>query len=597
VYDNVIILNDKSFIGPFASGALINYNFYLKDSFYIDSMFVYELLFTPKSPQNLAFYGYAHIDKETWGIKEIEMRIAEKANINFVNDFYLFQRFVKTDSAGWFLAEESTTKAVNLGKNEDASSWLIKKTVSRDSITINRPIDPDIFKGDAIQLAPQARIRDDEFWNQIRHDSLSESEQGIYEMVDTVQSTKAYKKYYWWFYLGTSAFFKAGPVEFGRFYKFVSWNDIEGVRLRFGGRTSNDFSKKVQIEAYGAYGTKDRDFKYNVGIMTHLKRPNERWHMIKAHYMDDYTRLGVPNPLLTYDNIAQSILRTEPLDDLFRLNQFSFTYQKEWLKGLMTDAKFEHTKWKSVPGRFDFQKTDENGVTTDVPSVTSAEFSLSTRVAFKEMYYESVFYRYHVASYVPIVTFDYAIGIEDFLGGDYTYHKFNLVYQHRWNNPIGYTKYQLHAGIMLGEVPYNLMEMPMGNESFLYDKYRYNLMNEFEFVVDRWAGIWVDHHFDGFFFNKIPGWKKLKLRELITFKMLWGDVSDKNAPGNGPLDYPTDENGDLTMQHLDGIYAELGFGIENILKIFRVDFIWRMTQRDKPDITKWWFKVGLQPKF
>lgn len=597
IYDNVIILNDKSFIGPFAQGALINYNFYLKDSFYVDSLFCYELLFTPKSPQNLAFYGYAIIDKGTWGVKEIDMKIAEKANINFVNDFYLFQTFTLTDSGGWFMDGESTTKAVNIGKNEDASSWLITKSVSRKDIKINELIEPSIFKGDEIQLQPNARERDDAFWSGVRHDSLSISEQQIYDMVDTVQSTKAYKRYYWWFYLGTSAFMKAGPVEFGRFYKFVSWNDIEGVRLRFGGRTSVDFSKKVMLDAYAAYGTKDKEVKYDVGITTHLKRTNDRWHMLKVRYKDDYTRLGVNNPLMTYDNIINSITRTDGLDDLFRQQQFSLSYEREWLKGLMTTGQYNHTIWKSVPGRFEYSKTDEDGNVEPISSITSSELSLSTRIAFKEMYYESVFFRYHLTSYVPIVTFDYAIGIEDFLGGDYTYHKLALHMQHRWNNPIGYTKYQVFGGVMLGEIPYNLMHIPSGNETFLYDKYRFNLMNEFEFVMDRWAGIWVDHHFDGFFFNKIPGWKKLKLRELITFKMLWGDVSNRNAPGNGPLDFPTDENGNLTMEPLDGIYAELGFGIENILKILRVDFVWRLTQRDKEGIFPWWFKVGIQPKF
>ncbi len=599
VYDNVIILNDKSFIGPFASGALINYNYYLYDSFYVDSMFIYELIFTPKSPQNLAFYGYAHIDKETWGIKEIEMRIAEKANINFVNDFYLKQAYELTDSAGWFLQGEEMHKAVNIGKNENSTSWLIKKNITRDSISVNVPIDPKIFKGDAIQFQPLARERDAEYWSEARIDSLSESEAGIYYMVDTVQSTKAYNKYYWWFYLATSAYFKAGPVEFGRFYKFVSWNDIEGVRLRFGGRTTTDFSKKVMLDGYVAYGTKDESqkWKYNFGLQTHLKRVNDRWHMFEIRYLDDYTRLGVQDPLLTYDNIMNSILRTSALDDLLRQQQFSFNYQREWLKGLMTTAHFSHTKWKSVPGRFEYSTTDEEGNIVPVPSFNAVEMGLETRIAFKEMYYENTFFRYSLGSYVPIVTVNYNIGIKDFLGGDYTYHKLSANFSHRWNNPIGYTKYQIFGGAVLNQVPYSLLEFPSGNETFIYDKYRYNMMNEFEFVVDRWAGIWIDHHFDGFFFNRIPGWKKLKLRELITFKGLWGTVSDKNAPGNGPLNYPTDEDGNVTLSTLDGFYFELGFGIENILKILRVDFVWRLSQQGQPEVKKWWFKIGIQPKF
>ena len=601
IYDNLIIIAGKSFIGPFANGAKTVYHYTFADSMIVDGRMQYELYFIGKSLKDLAFKGKVTIDKPTYAVKNIELRIGDKTNINWLNDFYTYQSFELIDEFKnqWFIDKEISNQAVGFSKKEEALSFRVTRDVSRDSIILNKAQTEEFYRGDPIVYKNNAGKQTEEFWVESRHDTLSQQDADIYTMVDSVKNTKKYKTLEWLVNFALSANARVGPVDFGRWYQLVSWNDIEGVRFRLGMSTNKDLSKKFYLGSHIAYGTKDKLVKYSFNGFTHLKRDNFKLHSLEAAYKFDYTRLGViDDPLLFYDNFFNSLLSTGAIDDLMRIRQGQLKYTREWVSGVTTTAQFAHKEFQTIPGRFEFIKTDEMGGVTDFGSVTSSEFEVGLILSKGEQYIENEYSRFSLGSKKPIVTFTYTAGVEGLFGSDNTFHKIDFNLKHRLSVPFGYSKYQIFFGRIFGDVPYPLLEFHNGNQGFLYNKRAYNLMNGFEFASDYYGAFWFDHHFDGFIMNKIPGINKLQLRFLITSKFLLSDIRNpNNTDGNAQIDFPRNNVGELLLEPAEPFYSEIGFGFENILKVGRIDFLFRPTQIGKPEVKKFWFKIAFQPKF
>ena len=591
IYDNLVIVGGKSFVSPFAAGANISYRYYLKDSTFIDNQWCYKLDFIGKGKQSLTFLGHAWVHDTTYAVRSVEMLVLDRANLNFIDDFEVRQSFTLMPDGNWFKTGETVGTKLKINKKkEDKGSLRITKTTSRSKVKINEPVHKDIFRGELQEVASDYQNKDESFWQGARHDSLTNKERNIYTIVDSVQSTPAYRRYRWLGKFFTSAQIDLGKVEIGRFYKFFSWNDIEGIRLRLGGRTNLKFSERLQFNAYGAYGFKDEKFKYHGQTNYILKRKHNRWHKISATYSEDYARLGQTHELLTHDNLVLSIFSFKnPLDKLLFVKKAHFLYEREWVKGFSNNMGFAHRRFYAVPDAFDFSTIGDVNDTLAVEKFTATEFSLQTRWGHKEPFYEYDFIRVPIlANPYPVFTLDYTAGIKGFLKGDYNYHKLDFSMRHRLSHRLGYTRYNIYAGKVFGTAPYPLLRVHPGNESFLNNLNAYALMNEFEYISDEYAALWIAHHFDGLIMNKIPGINKLKIRSFVIARGLIGRVSNTNR---NVILYPDDAAAPSKG------YAEVGFGFEAILKLFRVDFMWRLTQRDKPDIQKWGIKFYIQPKF
>lgn len=604
IYDNLVLVSGKSFISPFANGALLNYRYYVTDSTFLDNQWCYKLEFVGRSKQSLTFIGFAWIHDTTYAVKSVEMSVLSRSNLNFINDFGVSQYYTFEKDKYWFKQKETRYTSMNISKSKDKGSVRITKTSSRRNVRLNEPIEDAIFEGEEVEIVGAAREQEEGFWEGVRHEPLSKQESTIYSTVDSIKKTPTYKKYYWWIYALTSAHFKAGPVEFGQWYKFLSWNDVEGIRMRFGGRTNYQFSDKFHFNGYGAYGTTDNKIKYNIEFKHELSRKNELWHQWGASYFSDYTRLGQTHRILTHDNFALSVFSGGKIEKLMLLKEANLFYEKEWVRGLNNKVSLAHKRFFAVPGVFDFTKLQEStqgGELIDSVAVehfTTTEISLETRYSKQEFWYENLFMRRPILSNPnPVFIFNYTAGIKGLLKSEYNYHKLDLKILQRMYTRFGYTDYKLMGGIVLGNVPYPLLRVHAGNESFINNITAYSLMDEFEYVSDRYAAFWIDHHFEGMIMNRVPLFNKLKLRSLFTMKALVGEISEKNKvniENENSLILP---NG-LTSLSDDGkLYMEIGFGIENIVKTLRVDFLWRLTQASKPDIQHWGIKLYIQPKF
>lgn len=594
VYENMVRVNGFSFISPFASGARSMYKYFLADSAYVDDLWCYKLEFTGRRKQDWAFSGHAWIHKGSYAIKSIEMYVLPNVNLNFITNFGLKQTYVPMNDV-WFMKDEYVFSNVNLTKNEEKQSFLIKKNSSRENIRINEPIDPKIFNGDQVEVNVDAKDMEDEYWKEKRHVELSENEEVIIHAIDSLQSTKAYKKISWWTYLGSTAYMRTGPVEFGRIYQMYSWNKIEGQRFKVEARTNWRLSKKFQLDGYLAYGTRDKDWKYNLGFRSFLKRENNRWHMVGGHHRFDYIQLDQRDPLLTHDNLLLSLLRNEPLFELLKVRWTNAYYEREWLKGFMTKLSFNHRTFYSVPQGFQFTKDvmrEGQTVLDTIPQFHTSEIGAFITFNPKQKIHESpsAYRQYPISWSVPAFYLDIGAGVKGLFKSEYNYLRLEATVRHWWDNRLGSTEYHAVAGKIFGSVPYPLLKMHKGNQSIIARYWAFELMSEFEYASDTYASLWLKHHFNGLIMNQIPLVKKLKLRTIFQSKVAYGTLNEKNL-----------EESKLPLQTtgLNGAYVEMGIGIENIFKLFRVVYLWRLTPREnltgRDDIMLQGIRLSIHP--
>lgn len=587
-YDNMTVLAGKSFIAPFGPTSNAMYRYFLTDSLIKDSVKYYKLEFSGRRKQDFTFLGAAWIHAPSAAIESIELETSPHINLNFLHHYQTKQSYKQLPNGTWAQDRVFTSGLITLLKGKKSKSVQIQKTTTFSKLKVDHKLNPKVFQGESSEIADNANTQDTEYWKTARHEELNPYEKGIYSLVDSVKNTPRFKILNWLGYTAVSGYFKIKYVELGRIPKIISWNSIEGIRPKLRLRTTNEFSKIIQLQGYTAYGTKDREFKYGGAVRLHLPSEQNRWHLLTVDYQYDYEMLGQTSLLFTHDNIILSILRTRPLRRIMKVRKAKIKYIKEWKKGLSSTLGLQHRIFLPVPRVFEFTSPmmDCKGP-IDRVHITEASFLLHWGP--KELWFKGGggFYRFSLSSPLPILELGYTAGIGGFMQKTINYHKLSLQLKHRLNSPIGYTKYQVRAGKIFGKVPYMVMNMHLGNESWSYNKDAYGMMNEFEFVSDQFAALWVDHHFDGLILNTIPLVRKLGLRSLITFKGLYGTISKKNL---ALLNLPQG----LTAPKF---YAELGFGIENIFKLVRVDLLWRLTQLNKPDVQAIGFKVALQPKF
>lgn len=598
-YDDQFVIGGPAFVAPFAPNAMSTYRYYMTDTAIIDGRVSYRIAFQAKFKEDLALKGWAWIDSATWAIRSIQFAPNDKANINFVNEYTIKQDYILVDSAHWFKNREELTTVGSIFKNKNKMSILVTKVDDRRDIQVDVAIPDSMFKGVEQEiLLDSARHRSRAYWDTARFEPLTPQEQRVYFNIDTIKTMRVWKFYQSLGRFATAAYIDAGPVSIGRVLNFVSYNNVEGVRLRFGFETNprfkqvgnpvHDFFHHFYLNAYGAYGLKDHQFKYQAYSRIALPKINDRWQLIEFFYRYDFRVPGQDEKqtVLTFDNVL-TLLSGTTLSYIMDVREARFTYEKEWFHDLSSVMSFDQKTYYDVPGVFNFSRPTADGGMQYFPNFSVSEFMWETRYSYKDLYYADPFFRFFLTTRFPVFILRYTLGLCDVQGNYFNYHQFLLTIKQRLSSSIGHTNYLFRAGKIFGEVPYTAAYMTQGNLGILYDQFNYSLLQEFEFVSDQYVSLWVEHHFDGFFLNKIPLVNKLKLREIIFARSLLGSFSQKNAD---VLTVPSQLTSPEPIP-----YVEAGFGIENIFYLARVDFVWRLTYRYVGPT--WGIKIAINPAF
>lgn len=566
-YDNYIMVSDVGLISPLNSLGLQFYHYYLRDSAMVKGRKIYEISFKPRLPQDPTFKGKIWIEDESFALTKLEMQLSTKANVNFLNNFQYSIEYQKKDDR-WVPRNESMIADLDIKKDKDSEKigLMGRKTNVYQDFKFGEVRSVPNLQKNAIIVNKDATLKNETYWDKARPIELQKREAGIYAMVDSIKNVPLYKtvaEYLYMFYYG---YRDIGKIEIGPYYSLLSSNQIEGDRVRIGGRTTMKFDHNIRLNGYGAYGFKDQDFKYGGGFEYFFSKKPRTMIAFQAYH--DYDLLGVSSNAFTRDNFLTSVLSKNPYTKLNMVDRFRVTFDKDWVHGLSNQFSVISSNIQSGP-LVPFLNPEGNLV----PSVRTGEIKLNTRYAPKESIILDGFERTTFGIFNPVLNFSVTSGLKSFLGGNYDYLKLDANFSDKIAiNPIGYVTFYLQAGKIWGNVPWPLMKIHEGNESYAFDAYAFNLMNYQEFVSDTYVSLFLEHHFQGFFLNKVPLFHRLKWREIVGMRSLFGSYD------------PTQHTGLVFPKGMTGLrstpYTEFSAGIENILKIIRVDAVWRYNYND-----------------
>ena len=583
IYKNYIPAFGHEFVSPVADFWKANYKFYLLDSAYQDGHYLYHISFRPKHKQTYTFSGDMWIADTTWAVKKVQAKMATDVNINYINNYIITQEYDFVDST-WFLTKEEMFMDINF--TDSTMGFFGRKTMTRRNVEINPTFTDNTFSQVAVEetiVEDGANQKDDSYWAESRHESLTEKERNIYQMVDSIKEVPVFKTITNTVEMFISGYYKVKWWEIGPYFKFLSHNEIEGWRVRFSGRTSNEFSTNLMLSAYGAYGFKDEKFKYGLGML-YLFNKNPR-RGVSVDVKHDYEKLGQSINALTEDNIMSTILARTKNIHLLLVDEVKGEYEHEYFNGFSNTigAKYQNiTPTQYIPFR-------NASLDHDYKNLESYEMSYNLHFCYNEKFVSGEFTRVSMGSSFPELDLELTAGIWNDRGNFKNYYRaIAMISQKVSLGPLGKTRYILEGGKVYGNVPFPLLKLHEGNETYAFDKYAFNMMNLYEFASDTYASVTAEHHFNGFFFNRLPLLRKLKWREIIYGKGLVGDISNRNCRQNAIMDFPS------TLGDVNKPYFEAGVGIENIFRFFRVDGVWRLSHLDKPGVSKFAVLVKMQ---
>lgn len=574
LYDNYIDVFDVKFASPLSDHGLLYYKYFLVDSMNVNGRKTYKIRFHPKGMSTPVLDGEVNIDSASWALQSANVKMMKGLNVNWIRHLVIETKSRLINDSVWFPEQDKIFADFSIVMSDSAKvvSFLGHRQVDYTHVRLNEPIPAEVLKLDNNVVISRDVLKNDEsYWDTIRPFALSDKEKQIYGMVDSIKNVPLYHNIYTLLSTVLGGYYDTKYVGFGPYYKMFSFNKLEGARFQLGLRTTTDFSRKIRLSGYGAYGTKDNHFKGGGGIEYMVNElPTSK---LKLAYKHDVVQLGAGVNAFTEGNILSSVFSRGNNDRLSLVNQGDISYEHEWRQGISnTFAAQMRTIFSSpyVP----FVRPDGQVVN----SIQTFSLQLKTRLSRDEIVVRKTFDKFSLGSDYPIVGIDLSMGVKGMFKNDYEYYRVvGTVLYDLGIPPIGTSKFIINGGKVFGKVPYPLLKLHEGNATYFYDTYAFSCMNYYEFASDLWVSLIYEHHFKGFFLGKIPLMKRLKWREVFIFKALIGTLEDRN---NGSL---ADTKAILLfpegMSSVSKPYFEAGIGIENICRIFRVDAIWRLSHR------------------
>lgn len=570
-YKNWLNILDKDFVSPIADGWRLYYEYDLMDSLDVEGDYCYRLDFFPKSPQALAFTGTMWITKNEYAIKRIEVTVGKEANLNFIEKIKIQQELAKTEGGAWIPVKNRVL--VDAGEVRDQWAGLLAKFyTSNRNIVVNEPKEPKFYeKQILLDEGYILNMNDEEHWNTLRHDPLTETEKNVYRMIDTLQHIPVVRTYIDLVKILINGYKKVGKVDIGPYLSLVAFNNIEGVRIQTGFKTNYSFSKKLSFGAQLGYGFDDERIKYSAFVQHILDR--KRWTTMSIRVRSDLGRVGIDDENLADDYLFLAATRFGVFRRGYYFDESRFNFQRELIKGFSQRIAVRYNTFRPL---FDFgYYTNPGDVTTLQQSFQSAEVILESRFARDELFLQYDNERVSMgAQKWPIITLRYTRGLKGVGGSDFEYDKYRFsILKKLPMGPLGSGKATITGEYIDGTLPYPLLSFHIGNETPFYTDVIYSLMNFGEFFSDRFVSLQYRQYFEGFLLNRVPLMRKLKWRLTGLANVIYGDLRDENLAMSEPLPFPVG-NSNLTI---DRPYIELGYGVENIFKFLRVDFVHRLS--------------------
>ena len=582
MYNNNVVIVNRTFLSPIAEGAFLDYDYQLINAeiYGRDTLFGIEIL--PKRPYDPVFKGLIYIDNKDWAINRLDLELNENPNINFVEDIRIRQAYAKVDSF-WVptLLDVEADFQNSLFKRKGGNGvGIIGRSSSQlYNYKINQPQDARFYAQEFLEVKENANLKDSVFWAEHRRSPLDRSEQLGYALVDSLTTRGVLDFYIEAGRLLTVGTYKLKKWEIGPYFYVLGSNLAEGWRTRIGAYTLPSMSKRLYLGGHLAYGLRDHRFKYQMeGKYRFVRKPKLELSFRKTYEVE---QVGFKDFLNNGTSLLQTMLRRVPLTQLNYYHEHKLTLDMDIAKGVSGNV-FLRSKTFEPASTFDFGYSLQDGGIHQNYNIT--EVGTEVRVSFKEKYIiNQRGNRVYLGTKYPILTFGYTKGFAGFLDGNFNYHAAEISTRNVARmGRYGWLRYDVRLGQIFGALPFPSLEVFPGNQTWAYDRFGFNMMNYFEFVADRYLAVALEHHLEGLFWNKLPLLRHLKWKEVLTARLAWGSLSDKNLALNNVIIQHPDRgtyHQTITAPEKEP-YLEAGVGISNILKVIRIDGIWRLNYHD-----------------
>ncbi|MEO8933201.1 MAG: DUF5686 family protein [Xanthomarina sp.] len=580
VYNNYLKFFDKSFVSPISTTGINTYNYVLADSAYIDNKWCYNIIYYPRRKNELTFKGDFWVADTTYAIKNINMQASKSANINWVKEIYIEQEFDVLNDSVFLVKRDYFMSDFTFNKREKSRGIYGKRTTLYNNYKFNEVKEAKFYKDEVFNYNKNAYNREDAFWDENRMEPLSKDEKGVYKMLDTLKTVGKFKRLY-----NLGSILASGYVEidklnldYGPIFSSFGYNEVEGLRLRAGGRTYFGPNDLWRMQGFLAYGFKDEKFKYGFSGKWLLNQDNRL--VISAGYRKDIEQVGASlttsTDVLGRSLASNDLFSTAPNDKLSHIKLIALAFELEPIKNVVFRFGGDYRTLFSASETFSLDYVDP-----DSPSGISSQlnqFESSIGISYfpgRKMTGHGV-ERLHANDNYASIFAQFSFGNKNIFNSDFDYTKLQLSYMQPWQlGGIGRLKSTVEAGKTYGTVPLGLLSVVPGNQSYFSIYNSFSQLNYYEFVTDTYAAMHLEHNFNGRLFSRIPFLRKLNWREIVGFRAVWGDLSQDNinisAPSNIVLVAPTDQ-----------IYYEYSVGVGNIFRVFRIDFNFRGNYFDNP---------------
>lgn len=609
IFDNNIPILLNRFVSPLSSTlATTYYHYYIMDTLDVGGDKCVDLAFVPANSESYGFTGRLYITLDgNYAVKKVLLNTPANINLNWVDKLRIEQEFKQMPDSTWVLDQENTF--VNFYMVKGTQQLYAHQLRNYDNYNFNVQNADSVFGLlGALHVLPEATVQPDTFWIHNRPIPLKEKEDALKDLLGQLRKVPAFNaiiktaEILITGYIPTANDKKVTKFDFGPMNTTFSANHLEGFRMRVGGMTTANLNPYWFASGYLAYGTNDRKIKYNLKL-THSftkkeyhegENPVNNLSFIQEY--DVYTP-GQDFLFTSKDNIFVAWKVGEPVTKMQYIRKSVLQYEKEWLNGL-TWKSWIMNQNNEAAGTLQYIKRDESGNLYHIKDFTTSEIGTQLRFAPGERAYngrsgkESVF---NLSKDAPVFKLSHQLGIKGVLGGDYNYNHTEISAEKRiWLSSFGHIDAQVKAGKVWDKVPFPLLILPNTNQSITIQPEAFHMMNALEFVTDQYVSFNATYYLKGWILNRIPGIKWLRLREVLSFNMIYGGLTDKNNPTLTPGLFLLPDG---TQPLGSTPYMECSVGLENIFKILRIDYYRRLTYLDHPDIKKGGIRIALRFTF
>jgi hypothetical protein len=584
IYNNYLNFFDKSFTSPLSTTGIDVYNYVLRDSTFIKDKWCYNIVFYPRRKNELTFKGNFWVNDSTFAIKSINMAASKSANINWVKEIYIEQEFEVLNDSVFLLTRDQMMTDFALNKKEKSKGVYGKRTTLTQGHIFDKVKPEEFYKKEVNYFDAESYKKSDVFWAENRFESLNKDEAGIYKLLDTLKTVKKFKTFYSLANILGNGYVEFPNFDYGPIFSTLGYNEVEGIRLRAGGRTYFGSNDLWRIQGYTAYGFDDNKFKYGISGKWMVNKKNRL--ILEGGNRRDIEQIGASltstNDVLGRSFASSALFTSGANGKLTNINLTSFSANIEPIKNLTFQLGLSYRTLRSASPTFSLDYYTDSAQTTTKSEVKQAETNIQIEYTPNRKTIGYGVERREIDSPYSRFFINYTNGSKVLFNSDFDYQKLQLYYkQPILIGPLGRTNITMEAGKTFGTVPLGLLSVVPGNQTYFIINNTFSNLNFYEFVADTYATVVWDHNFQGRIFSRIPYIKKLNLREIIGVRAVYGTISDENKTINASgLNYLAPETP----------YFEYSAGIGNIFKVFRLDFSWRGNYRGLPDATNFAIK-------